>query len=108
MAVEIPTLTVTRAGAALPAGASSTDVYVADNDGNAVVQVYNPTGSPVTVTLVTAATITGLGITSPEVVVAAGTTIWLGPLPPVIFNDEIAEAHITDPSGALVFTALRF
>lgn len=107
--VEIPTLTVSRAGGVLPAGVSGTDVYVDDNDGNAVVQVYNPTAAPVTITLVPAATVAGdLSVTGPTVVVASGATIWVGPLQPVIFNNSTGQAHITDPSGSLVFTALRF
>ncbi len=109
MAVAIPTLVVTRDGGVLPSGASGTDVYIADNDGNVVVLATNPTGSPVTITLAPSVTVgAGMSVTGPTVTIPAGEYRWLGPLPPAFFNDAVAEAHITDPSGALVFAALRF
>ena len=108
MATAIPTLTVSRAGGSLPAVATAASVYVDENDGNVVVQVYNPTGSEVTITLTPAATVAGLTVTGPTIAIASGATRWVGPFPPAVFNDSDGRAYIVDPSGALHFNGLRF
>lgn len=105
---KIPALVVTRDGGALPPGASGTDLYVEDNDGNVVVQVGNGTAGALTITLEATATIAGMSVSGLDVEIPAGAILWVGPLPPALFNDDFQQAHITDGSGVLEFRALRF
>ena len=104
----IPELALSLDGGALPSGVSGTDVHVGGNDGNVVVRVTNPTGSDVTVTLVSSASVAGHSVSGRQIVVPAGGERWIKPLPPVVYNDDLGDAHITNPSGELVFVGLRF
>ena len=108
MATKIPELELSLSGGSLPGSASGTDVYVEDNDGNVVVRVTNPTGAAVTITLVSEATVAGHAVGGKTVSVPANDERWLKPLPPAVYNDDVGDAHITDPSGALRFVGLRF
>lgn len=108
MSVEIPALVVTRDGGSLTAAVTGTDLYVASNDGNAVVQVGNGTGGALDIVLETTASIAGMEMAGVVVTIPAGQVRWVGPLPPAVFNDDFGQAHITDASGVLEFRALRF
>ena len=108
MATEIPFLVSSRDPEPLPSGVSGSDLYIEDNDGNATVHVTNPTGSAVTISLVRQATIAGETLPNRTEDIGAGQDLWFGPLPPALYNDSNQQAHILDPSSALVFNGLRF
>lgn len=108
MATVIPELELSLDGGVLPSEASGTDVYVQNNDGNVVLRVQNVSGSDVTITLVATASTAGHTVAGKTVVIPANGERWLKPLPPVVYNDDLGDAHITDPSGALQFLGLRF
>lgn len=91
----------------LPTGISDTDVYIVGNDGLAVVQVTNPTGGDLQLSLVPTLTVGGVAAAEVTLTVAAGTTCWLPPLPPAVYNDDSGNAHIT-ADESLVFNGLRF
>lgn len=93
----------------LAMGVSDSDVYIANNDGLAVVQVHNPTGGAIDIQLVPTLTVGGVSAGVVSLSIPAGETCWLPPMPPAVYNDDDGEAHITDTSeGSLVFNGLRF
>lgn len=108
MSTRIPELELTLDGGALPDPATGTDVYVEGNDGNVVIRAVNPTGADKVITLEATATFAGHTVGSKEVTVPANGERWLKPLPPAVYNDDVGDAHISDPSGAIRFTGLRF
>jgi hypothetical protein len=111
VATEIPILIVSRNTPAVgtPSNATSDDVYtLVDNDGNVVVLVTNPTGEVYNVSVTTTATIAGMGLGPTVIVIPANKQVWIGPWPPVLYNDAEGDVTITDSEGFLQFSGLRF
>lgn len=106
---EIPSLTVTRTGVedALPSGVAA-ECFLVDNDGNVVLVITNPSGAPRTVTVEATATFAGVDVADAEIVVPAMSTIYRGPWPPVLYNDEQGRVVVGDDSlGELLYSSLR-
>ena len=72
-------------GAYSPAVAEGHSV---ENNGKVILHVCNESEDPVTVTLRTAYTRNGLKLADREVEVAAGTSVFIGPLDPVTYNQS--------------------
>jgi hypothetical protein len=109
----IPLLVVTRdtPGSPLPDAVTGNveGYYVADNDGNAVLHVNNPSGTNLSVSFLPQAAPGGFTLTQTEIEVPSGTAIWCGPFPPYIFNDSEERVQVREESpGALEFNGLRF
>lgn len=106
--MEVPVLTITRDGVPLAAAVEPAGVLsIFDNDGNVVVEVANPTGGSLVVSFDAQATFAGVSLSGMSVTVAAGATVWVGPFPPVVFNDLSGDVTGTAAAG-LRLRGLRF
>lgn len=74
------------------------------NSGQEVFVVKNGGGAPITVTVVTPATVDGLAVTDLTASVAAGATRMIGPFPPGIYNDTGAAGGIVSVTYSGVTT----
>ena len=77
---------ITRAGIAGSLSAANVDGHSVVNDGRTFLEVVNGGGSPITVTVQTAATINGLAIADVSVSVTNGQRRLIGPFPKGTFN----------------------
>lgn len=65
------------------------------NNGNIILRVENGSGAPITVTVISQATISGLAVADAAVTIPAGEFRFIGPFPPSLFNDANGKAQIT-------------
>lgn len=65
------------------------------NNGNIILRVENGSGAPITVTVISQATISGLAVADAAVAIPAGEFRFIGPFPPSLFNDANGKAQIT-------------
>ncbi len=88
-----------------PAGGSA--IYVPDNDGNIILQITNSGGSASWVDVVPAATVAGFSLAPMRLTVAAGESIWYGPLPPFVFNRDDGSVLIYPADGGIGVVGLQ-
>jgi hypothetical protein len=78
--------TITRAGITDTLAAANADGSRFSNDGKTFLEVANASGDTITVTVETPGTVDGLAIADLEVAVPDGTTKFIGPFPPSLYN----------------------
>ena len=88
-----PTIPITQAAQPNIGGAavvdfvdSVADMVIPANDGLLTIEIYNPTGGPLTFDFQPTTDQSGRAFAPEPVVVAAGTTVVVGPLPPTVYN----------------------
>lgn len=77
----------------LASAASGGDEFV--NDGKTLILALNSSGAPITITVVTQATVDGLAVTDLTLAVGAGDYGWFGPFPTGIYNDGDGKVQLT-------------
>lgn len=100
--MAIPILLVTRDGAPLPAAITSdgTAQTIEDNDGNVAIEVQNPTGGDLTISVKRTSVYPDGDAAEPKVsTISASTTEWVGPWPPAVFNDDSNRVTVTAATG---------
>jgi hypothetical protein len=111
--LPIPVLRVTRDSPGHDVPSAITDagggLLIEDNYGNVFLLVTNPTGSGGTAIVTPQKTGPGGATFSPTaIVIPADSSAWIGPWPTAIFNDDANTVYVSDPSGTLEFTGLRY
>lgn len=86
---------VTRSGLAPSYAAASAGGDYFQNSGSEVLHVKNGSGSSVTVTIITQATVDGMAVTDRTVAVPAGADRMIGPFPAGTYNDGDGRVQIT-------------
>lgn len=82
------------------AAANNADTVTAD--GRTVLWVVNGSGAPITVTVVTPKTVSGLAVADQAVVIAAGAQALIGPFSRDAFGDANGQAGIDYSATATV------
>jgi hypothetical protein len=111
--LPIPVLVVTRDSPGQDVPSAITDagdgLVIEDNYGNVFLFVTNPESGEGTATITPHATGPGGAAFAPSVIVIpADSSAWVGPWPTAIFNDDANTVYVSDPSGTLEFTGLRY
>lgn len=104
--ITITQVTRTSVEPAALVTADGDDLSVPSNDGNVIIEVQNPTGGSLNVTLLPQATVAGISLSSQVIAIGAGKTLWLGPLPPAVYNLADGTAQLSADAG-LKFRGLR-
>lgn len=105
---DIPITELTREGVELaPAIAASATDTIVGNDGLLVVEIENPTGAPLVCEFEAQVEMAGVAYPALEVTVPANTTVWVRPLPPVLYNDTSGDVIVHGATG-LLLRGLRF
>ena len=101
--IAIPITAMTRVGHELATPVAGTpDMGIPSNDGLVVVCIENPTGADLTATFVPTATYAGIALSNVVVTIGAGQTIWVGPWPPALFNEDDGSVSVSAASGLLL------
>lgn len=112
-ALAIPVLEVTRESPGQDVPSAITDVgdglTIEDNYGNVFVFVTNPGDDPGTATITPQATgPSGMSYAPTTIIIPPDSSAWIGPWPTAIYNDDANVVHVSDASGLLEFTGLRY
>jgi hypothetical protein len=104
---EVNVKKVTRDGVTVPETVTPNGAFVVPaNDGNVIVEITNSGGTSASAIFEATALVSGFQIDDLVVTVLAGQTLWVGPLPPAVFNDGRGRVSGTSETG-LQIRALR-
>lgn len=97
---DIPIRELTIEGEQLYTGvAGSGSLVIPNNDGLVMLEVTNPTGGNLNVTITPSATIGGMSLSPTVVVCPANLVTWVRCLPPAIYNQPNGTVLVSAPSG---------
>jgi len=86
--------TASRSANAITMAAAAAGGDKFDNTGSELVLIKNGSGSPVTLTITTPATMDGLAVTDRTVAIPAGEMHLLGPWPTKYYNDSNGQVSL--------------
>lgn len=103
--VELTVTKVTSSGVVPPAeqAASAENNFIPFNDGRIHLEIHNTGGVSATVTILQPAVEDGVKYVGKEIVLAAGETKIVGPLPPSVYNQSNGQVFVNSSAVAVKY-----